>query len=132
MYVDPRSDEPVARQIVDRVWLEVVTGTLDPGERLPTVRQLAVELGTRPDVIAGAYAELEELGVLVTRPGEGSVIELRSPDASALERRRRLDRLCHDVVEQAEALGVPLDDVIDALAEQRDAERHADERGGAP
>ncbi|MGD2136325.1 MAG: GntR family transcriptional regulator [Gemmatimonadales bacterium] len=129
LYVDRTSEEPVYRQIVDRVWLEVVTGTLETGARLPTVRQLAVELGVRPDTIERAYRELEELGVLVTRPGGGSFIGLRSPDASAVERRRQLERLCSDVVEQSRALGVPLDEVIDALAERRDAGRHADEGG---
>lgn len=132
MYVDPGYDEPVHRQIVDRLWLEVVTGTLETGERLPTVRQLAVELGVRPDVISKAYAELEQLGVLVTRPGQGSVVGLRSPDTSALERRRRLERVCSDVLEQSEALGIPLDELIEALGEWERGAHDRDERRDAP
>jgi len=126
MYLDPSADEPVYRQIVDRIWLEVVTGTLETGERLPTVRQLAVELGLRPDTISHAYRELETLGVLVTRPGKGTFVGLRSPDGSALERRAQLDRLCRDVLDQSMALGLPLDDVIEALIERRGVTRPVD------
>jgi len=126
MYLDPSADEPVYRQIVDRIWLEVVTGTLEIGERLPTVRQLAVDLGLRPDTISHAYGELEALGVLVTRPGKGTFVGLRSPDGSALERRAQLDRLCRDVLDQSTALGLALDDVIEALMERRGVTRPVD------
>jgi DNA-binding transcriptional regulator YhcF (GntR family) len=124
MYLDPSGDVPVSRQIVDRLWLEVVTGTLEVGERLPTVRQLAVDLGFRPDTIAHAYQELEALGVLVTRPGKGTFVGLRSPDGSALEQRpqeqrAQLDRLCRDVLEQSAALGLSLEQVIEALEERK-------------
>lgn len=128
LYVDASADEPVYRQIVDRLWLEVVTGTLEVGERLPTVRQLAVDLGVRPDTISHAYRELEMLGVLVTRPGKGTFVGLRSPDGSALERRAQLDRLCRDVLDQSAALGLALDDVIEALVERTRESRSADTR----
>jgi DNA-binding transcriptional MocR family regulator len=76
LYLDPASDEPLYRQIVNRLWLEVVTGTLETGERLPTVRQLAIDLSLNPNTVARAYNELEALGVLTRKPGQGTFVSL--------------------------------------------------------
>jgi len=127
VYLDPGSDEPLFRQIVDRIWLEVVTGTLETGERLPTVRQLAIDLSVHPNAVQRAYKELELLGVLVTRPG-GTFVALTSPDTSAIERRAQLDRLCTDMLAQGRAFGFTIDDIIDALAESRAARREGGTR----
>lgn len=133
IYLDPGSDVPVHRQIVDRLWLEVVTGTLETGERLPTVRQLAIDLSVHPNTVRRAYEELALLGVAVIRAGQGTVISLTSPNKSALDRRARLDRLCQDVASQAEALGVSLDEILDALVELRTARRDTTAtKGDAP
>lgn len=121
LYIDRSTEEPVSRQIIDRLWLEIITGTLETGDRLPTVRQLAIDLNVRPDTVAHAYEELELLGVLITRPGQGTFVGLTSPDQSALERHAQLERLCKDVISQSEALGLSLDDVIDALVDLRNS-----------
>lgn len=130
-YIDRSSDVPVFRQIVDRLWLEIITGTLETGSRLPTVRQLAIELNVRPDMVTRAYEELELLGVLITRPGQGTFVGLTSPDASALERHAQLERLCRDVISQSEALGLSLAEVIDALMDIRNSDNDSNKRGGS-
>lgn len=122
-YLDLGSDVPVFRQIVDRVWLDVITGTLETGERLPTVRQLAIDLGVHPNTVSRAYEELRLLGVLITRPGQGTYVGLTRPDKPALERKAQLERLCRDLAAQSRALEIPLDEVIDTLVDMRAAER---------
>ena len=131
LYIDRSSQEPVYRQIINRLWLEIITGTLETGDRLPTVRQLAIDLNVRPDMVSRAYEDLELLGVLITRPGQGTFVGLTSPDPSALERRAQLERLCQDVVSQSEALGLSLEDVIDALVELRNTHNDSHPKGGA-
>jgi GntR family transcriptional regulator len=126
--MDFGSGEPLYRQIVDRVWLEVITGALDTGERLPTARQLAIDLGVHPNTVARAYEELRLLGVLVARPGEGTYVGLTRPDRSALERRAQLERLCRDIVSQSKALGISLDNVVDMLVELRASGEDTDSR----
>lgn len=128
VYLDPSDDAPLHRQIADRVWLEVVTGTLETGERLPTVRQLAIDLAVHPNTVQRAYDELETLGVLVTRPGEGTYIGLAPPDQDTLERRAQLERLGGDVAAQCRALGLSLDDLIDTLSALQTSERERDPR----
>jgi GntR family transcriptional regulator len=129
LYIDRSSEEPVSRQIIDRLWLEIITGTLETGDRLPTVRQLAIHLNVRPDTVSRAYEELELLGVLITRPGQGTFVGLTSPDPTALERHAQLERLCRDVASQSEALGLPLDDVIDALVDLRNYHNDSHQMG---
>ena len=114
LYLEPGAPDPLYRQIVNRLWLEVVTGTLDTGERLPTVRQLAVDLGVHPSVVERAYRELDHLGVLAVRPG-GKYIALSSPDTSTLERQTQLERLCRDLLSQADAFGFTAHELIDTL-----------------
>lgn len=130
VYLDPAGDEPLYRQIANRIWLDVVTGTLETGARLPTVRQLAIDLSAHPNVVARAYQELELLGVLKRKPGQGTFVSLTAPARSEVERRSQLERLCRDLISQAEALGLTLDNVMEALADLRAARRDADARSG--
>lgn len=75
----------MSRQIVDCVWLEVVEGTLQTGDQMPTVRQLSIELGLTPRAVDRAYQRLEQLGVLVTHSGEGTFVSLNAPDGEKRE-----------------------------------------------
>jgi GntR family transcriptional regulator len=118
LYLDKGSGEPLFRQIADRVWLEVVSGTLETGERLPTVRQFAIDLGVPPGTVERAYEELERLGLLVRRPG-GTFITLSSPDTPELERRAQLERLCRELLERAETLGFSPTELMDTLTDLR-------------
>lgn len=117
------SAEPISKLIVDDVWLAVVEGTLESGERLPTARQIAVGLGVSPRTVDRAYRELEDRGVAATRPGEGTFISLAPPPAEERERHRRFGELCRQSFEDARELGFTVDDLIDALAEFRSLEK---------
>lgn len=128
LYLDKGSEEPLYRQIADRVWLEVVSGTIETGERLPTVRQLAIDLGVHPGTVSRAYDELESLGILVKRPG-GTFIALSSPDTSLLERRAQLERLCRDLIDRANTFGFSVAELIDTLTDLRSEEWDRGERG---
>lgn len=117
IYLDPGSDLPLYRQIVDHVWVKVAEGVLDPGEKLPTVRQWAVDLGVHPNTVARAYKELELLGVVVRRAGEGTFVGLKPADRHEIERQAELERLCLKVLSQAQALGFTADELLESLAE---------------
>ncbi len=119
--IDPGHETPVMRQIVDHVWEEVVSGTLETGARLPTVRQLAIDLGLNPKVVTRAYEELERLGVVSVNPGEGTFVSLNEPNGALRERRIQLDQVGREAVAGAEALGFTLDDLIDTLDDLRTA-----------
>lgn len=120
LHLDPESERPLSRQIVDRLWLEVIDGGLESGDRLPTVRQLAVALGLRPNDVQHAYDQLERLGVVTVRP-DGAFISLEAPDPEARERHARLEQLCRDTLVRAEALGFGITDIMEILDEVHQA-----------
>ncbi len=120
--LDPGSDLPLYRQIVDHVWVKVAEGVLDPGEKLPTVRQWAVDLGVHPKTVARAYKELELLGVVVRRAGEGTFVGLKQADRHEIERHAELERLCLKVLSRAQALGFTADELLESLTELQSQE----------
>jgi GntR family transcriptional regulator len=117
--LDERSGVPYYRQVVDQVLLGTADGRLSPGDRLPTVRSLAVELAVNPNTIAKAYRELELLGVIDTQQGSGTFVASKRPREPENERRRALARFCDEVAASTARLGFSLDDVIDELADRR-------------
>ncbi len=72
--LDTSSTAPPFEQIRSQVAAQVDTGALQPGDRLPTVRRLAEELGVATNTVARAYRELEQAGVIETRGRGGSVV----------------------------------------------------------
>jgi GntR family transcriptional regulator len=72
--VDPRSGVPIYVQLIDQVKRSIAVGALRPGERLPTVKQLAVDLTVNPNTVARAYRDLERESVIATSPGRGSFV----------------------------------------------------------
>lgn len=116
--LDPTLDRPLARQLAEHVWIEVMDGTLEPGERLPTVRQLAIDLGLHPRIVEQAFAELVRRGVVRIEPG-GAFVCLTESDPRATERARELERLCAESAARAEQLGFEIDDLIEGLSDLR-------------
>lgn len=114
---------PVAHQIVENIWLAVVEGTVATGERLPTVRQLAIALGVSPRTVERAYRQLEDRGVVASRPGEGTYVTLATTSAAEQARHRDFAAVCRETVKRARALGFGVDDLIDALTDYR-ADEH--------
>jgi len=72
--IEAGRSEPPYDQLKTQITDQVDSGTLPPGEKLPTVRALAAELGLAPNTVARAYRELEELGVVATRGRSGTFV----------------------------------------------------------
>jgi GntR family transcriptional regulator len=115
--LDPTSGVPVYRQLIDQVLVAKASGALRPGDQLPTVRQLAVDLSINPNTVVRAYKELEIRGILTTQQGMGTFItrqEIR-PDEAA--RQRRLTQMVGEFVAKAGAEGYTVEDIMQRLAE---------------
>ena len=72
--IDHRSEIGIVDQIVTQIARSVRSGDLDPGERLPTVRQLAADLGVAPGTVAKAYTALESVGVVQSNGRRGTKV----------------------------------------------------------
>jgi GntR family transcriptional regulator len=75
----PANGVPIYRQIIQQIEYAVLSERMRPGDRLPTIRSLAVELKTNPNTIAKAYGELEIRGILTTQVGSGTYISDKKP-----------------------------------------------------
>lgn len=113
--IDSNSGVPFYRQIIDQVQFALADGRLACGDRLPTVRQLAVDLKVNPNTVARAYQELEIRGVVNTQMGTGTFIGSEKVEIPEAERARMLDRICMELLSRASAYGFTLRDVIESL-----------------
>jgi GntR family transcriptional regulator len=77
--LDQASGAPIYRQIIQQIEYAILSERMRPGDRLPTIRSLAVELKTNPNTIAKAYGELEIRGILATQVGSGTYISDKAP-----------------------------------------------------
>jgi GntR family transcriptional regulator len=104
--IDLHSGVPIYLQIMDRIKHLVATGALEPGDQLPTIRQLSVDLRVDPNTVVHAYRELDREGIISTQQGRGTFISER-PDGEQLSqlRRERLNVIVGDALLEALSLG---------------------------
>ena len=113
-----KSGVPVYRQLVEQVRTAVASGTLQPGDTLPSIRPLAEELRVNRNTIAKAYAELESLGVIETAAGKGCFVRAgHSPLRKDVRRKLLADRV-DDAVVHAHHMQIGREEFV-RLAEER-------------
>jgi GntR family transcriptional regulator len=117
--IDLKSGVPIYRQIIDQVKSAIATGTLGPGDRLPTVRQLSVDLSVNPNTVSRAYNELELTGLVETQMGSGTFIGSKRVERDEVERRRILDQISQEFLSRASSHGFTLDDIVDNLKQRQ-------------
>ncbi len=117
--LDLKSGVPFYRQIIDQVKSSIATGSLEPGDRLPTVRQLSVDLSINPNTVSRAYTELELTGLVETQMGSGTFVGRQKVEQDDVERRRILDQLCQEMLSRASTHGFSLEDILANLEQRR-------------
>jgi GntR family transcriptional regulator len=114
--IDPQDATPIYAQLERALRASIATGRLQPGDQLPTVRQLAVDLRVNANTVARVYAELERAGVIETRRGVGSFISAAPSEARPpREHERRLRAFVTRLLADAEAAGFTIDEIAAAL-----------------
>ncbi len=117
--IDPKSGVPFYRQIIDQVLLGIVAGRLSPGDRLATVRQLAIDLRVNPNTVSRAYRELEIRQVVTTQRGTGTFVAAEPGVAQdAAKRLEFLEKFCDDWVAEAGKYGFSLKELVAALRDR--------------
>jgi GntR family transcriptional regulator len=113
--IDLHSGVPVYRQLIDQVRGGIASRSLNAGDQLPTVRQLAVDLAINPNTVMRAYRELELGGLLETHQGTGTFIANRKLEKNSAERERQLLQMAGEFAARAGVAGFTLEDLIDRL-----------------
>jgi GntR family transcriptional regulator len=114
--IDARDATPLYAQLERGLRASIAAGRLRPGDQLPTVRQLAVDLQVNANTVARVYGELERAGVIETRRGVGSFVSATPTQAHPpRDRDRRLRAFVTRVLADADAAGFTLEDLVTAL-----------------
>jgi GntR family transcriptional regulator len=117
--LDLHSGVPVYRQLIDQVMGGIAAGTLQGGDQLPTVRQVAVDLSINPNTVVRAYRELEIRGTLETQQGTGTFISHKKVKRDEVERQRQLNQIVSDFVARAGAAGFTLEELLEQLHDRQ-------------
>ena len=113
--LDIKSGVPFYRQIVDQIRFGIASQRLLPGEQLPTVRDLAVQLEINPNTVRKAYSELEILGVLDTQQGTGTFVAEREIEISDFERDRMLEQICDELIARGQQYNLTLKEIYEYM-----------------
>ena len=116
--LDVKSGVPFYRQIIDQVKAAMATEAVAAGDRLPTVRQLAVDLSINPNTVSRAYTELELTGLVETQMGSGTFVGNRPVERDDVEHRRLLDQLCQEFLSRVSTHGFTLEEVLENLKQR--------------
>jgi GntR family transcriptional regulator len=117
--LDFRSRIPIYNQVVEHIHQMVLRGELKPGDQLPTVRSLALDLRVNFNTIARAYRLLDEAGIISTQQGRGTyILSLPPPEMAEELRHKSLRSLAHQVLLDASRMGAGPDEILDILQEQ--------------
>ena len=120
IHLETSSGVPIYRQVVDQIKSQAAAERLKAGERIPSVRQLAVSLAVNPLTIAKAYSELEREGIIETQRGIGTFVARGIPRLSAAERMRNLREISDKLAAESARLCVPRERVEALLKESLD------------
>ena len=104
--LDAANGTPIYRQIIQQIEYAILSGRMRPGDRLPTIRSLAVELKTNPNTIARAYNELEIRGILATQVGSGTFISDKKPVMEDDSLNRKIREVIGRFLQEMRDLGV--------------------------
>lgn len=112
---------PIYRQIVNQVKYLVASGLLLPGEELPPIRTLALQLKVTPNTIVKAYGDLEASGVIHKRRGSGTFVSDTRPQLALKERRRIVEQRIDALLAEAHQLNFTPDDILRMVGDRKAA-----------
>lgn len=116
--IDPGASVPIYMQIIEKLHSLMVSGVLEPGDRLPTVRQLAGELNINFNTVARSYRWLEQAGLLSMCQGRGTFVldrPLAALEREQMQGKESLEHFARRMLREASRLGYSPADVILAM-----------------
>ncbi len=117
IFVDTRSGVPIYKQIVRQVEKGVIGGLLKPGDQLPTVREVALELTINPNTVARAYRDLEQEGIIESIQGRGTFISGNLPHPSMEDKEMIIKDKIEELIREARQLNISQAKLVKMLDE---------------
>jgi GntR family transcriptional regulator len=114
--LDTQNGVPFYRQVIQQIEYAILSGRMVTGDRLPTIRQLAVDLKINPNTIAKAYNELEIKGIVQTQVGSGTYISDKKPDKDD-SKEKKIREVLNRFMREMSDLGVSENKCADLVGE---------------
>ena len=114
--VNPRSKQPLYEQLVEQLRRQLLLGVTESGAAMPSVRQLATELGINPNTIQKAYRRMEEEGMIISIPGRGSFVSDDLAETLQKQRQEQRDKARQALLNCREA-GLAKDEMMQIIEE---------------
>ena len=115
--IDSRSSKPIFEQIVDAIKESIIKGLLKPGDKLPSVRELSVEIMVNHNTVSKAYIELERQRVIETVKGRGTFVPKDYRPKVDEYRMEKLKEAIKNIIIESHYLGINKRQVIRILEE---------------
>ncbi len=115
IHVNYSSGEPIIRQAVDQIQLQVVNGTLRAGDKLPSIRELAKNLQINPTTVQRIYSELAHAGTIVLRRGQGAFVADRAVRLAPEEVKRIVEKHARTLLVEGLRLGMDYDQIREVV-----------------
>ena len=112
------SDRPIYAQILERIQMQIVSGVYQPGDKLPSVRELAMQAGVNPNTMQKALSELERSGLIITQRTSGRNVT-EDMDMIKDTRRQLAGEQIQDFLKKMQELGFEREDIIAMLQETK-------------
>ncbi len=112
--IDSDSGIPLWLQLRNRLIYLIASGKFQVGDKLPTVRELAVDLGVNYNTVSKVYQDIERDGYIVSKRGKGTFVAERGP-VEAEAAKSEVEFLADEFIRQCRELGVPRQDIADLV-----------------
>lgn len=117
-----QASKPIYMQIVDKIISEIVQGKRRPGDKLPSVREMAVNMGVNPNTIQRTYTELERMKIVESRRGQGTFVAANEEVMEELGTEMQ-EEIIESFIQKMEEIGVSKDQLIGMLQRYLGEER---------
>lgn len=114
--------KPIYMQIFDKIMIEIIQGKQNPGKKLPSVREMAVQMGVNPNTIQRTYTELERVGIVETRRGQGTFVSGNSQMQEELAGNMRAEAI-ETFIRKMQELGVGKSEIINLIKTHLEEEK---------
>ncbi len=118
-----QSGEAIYRQIVEQVKYKVASGELKPGQRLPSIRELAKQLKINPRTVVKSYEELRAAGLAVMRQGQGVFITENQTLTPAKTRQKSIEEMARRMFAESLRVGASKEEVLTIVREISEKKR---------
>ncbi|MET4562145.1 GntR family transcriptional regulator [Lysinibacillus parviboronicapiens] len=109
--IEPQSDVPIYEQVSRQIIEGIARGDMKPGDTLPSVRNLAADLGVNMHTVNKSYHELEAKGILTIRAKSGAIIRSVEERALTSEQLQQIEKNLKPLVAEGMVLGASVDQI---------------------